>query len=165
MSEKDSIPRFVIARVGKRTTLSKQAEKDQVLIVERIRRNQGLMDRITRRLEVISTQKKDLLVVAHHIGQAIRVPLDRLAKRSRDCLFCWFCENWGTIEPIFTGLCSLQPRADCSRNSCVSPLPVKSEEAFPLGEAIDDVDVFNNFSGSGFEFTLGAEGGFFDIFD
>jgi hypothetical protein len=164
MSEKDNIPRFVIARVGKRTTLSKQAEKDHVLINERVRRNRGLMGPVTRRLEVISTQKKDLLVVALHVGQIIRVPLDRLAKRSRDCLFCWFCENWGAIEPIFTGLCSLQPRAGCSWNSCAGAVPVK-EEAPSVYEGLDDFDAFNYFSVSGFGSTLGTEGGFFDFLD
>jgi hypothetical protein len=80
MSDRDGIPRIVIASVGKRQSLSKQAEKDQILTAERVRRNHLMLDQVTGRLQVISGQKKELLVVVRHLSDAINVPLDRLAK-------------------------------------------------------------------------------------
>jgi hypothetical protein len=158
----DDVPRIVIARVGKRQSLSKQAEKDQVLTAERMRRNHQLLDRVTRRLHLISGQKKELLVVARHLSEAINVPLDRLAKRSRDCLLCWFCENWRAVESLFAGLCPLQPRVEHPRNSCAGILQAAATEIRVPFEEFDDFD-FTCFSIPAFKSSLGGEGGFFDF--
>jgi hypothetical protein len=162
MSEKDNIPRvIVIQRVGKRMTLSKQAEKDRVLTSERMRRNEACLGFVRKRLQLFSPnlQKKELDVVAQAVPG---VSLDRLAKRSRDCLICWFCENWIAIEPHLPGLCIQQPRVSesDSRNSCActaegSPAPVA-----------DDFDS-NTFGFGEFELPFETEGAFafFDVLE
>jgi hypothetical protein len=137
-------PLIVIPRVGKRHTLSKQAQKDQVLITDRMRQNAPFLDPVRSKLEYLcgaSPQKKDLLVVARRLSGPCMVSLDRLAKRSRDCLVCWFCEHWKEIEPQLSALCDQQPRAYDSRNSCAStkaPHDVK-----PTGAPFEHVDDFD----------------------
>jgi hypothetical protein len=159
MSEKDNIPRIVIARVGKRKALSKQAEKDQILICNRVRQNTPALTLITRRLEALygpPLQKKHLLVVAQQIAGVAALSLDRLAKRSRDCLLCWFCENWPVVETLLAG-CPSQPRVMKSdpRNSCACT-PEEPPEPFGKGEDLD----FNDFDFSSFESPLESEEGF-----
>ena len=135
MSNKDIRPIFVIHRTGKRRILSNQAQKDQGLTANRLRQNEGKISSVVNRLEYLlgqSPQKKDLLVLARQLCQLCGLELDRLAKRSRDCLICWYCENWAYIEPTFTSMCMMPPRvAFDSRNSgsCSPPEPATQEEA------------------------------------
>jgi hypothetical protein len=149
---------IVIPRVGKRHTLSEQAQKDQVLITDRVRRNAPLIDAIRSTLEYAcgpSPQKKDLLVVARQLTGPCKIALDRLAKRSRDCLICWFCENWKTIETQFAALCSEQPRAFDSRNSCSSTKVSEDEVVVPTGcEPADDFDLESIFDPCNFDGTF-----------
>jgi hypothetical protein len=157
MSEKDNPPRIVIARVGKRASLSKQTEKDQELTAGRIRRNAAALDTVVHRLEMLygpSLQKKDLLVVARQFTQ---VSLDRLAKRSRDCLLCWFCENWGVLEPLLFGARSPQPRVNefDSRNSWGTAPP----DDAGIFDKVDDFD-FTDFGYATFASHLAPEEGF-----
>jgi hypothetical protein len=162
MSEKDEPPRIVIARVGKRANLSKQTEKDQELTASRVRRNGAALNMVVARLEILygpSLQKKDLLVVARRFTQ---VTLDRLAKRSRDCLLCWFCENWGVLEPLLFGACSPQPRVNefDPRNSCpCAPPDDKMPDNSTLFGKVDDFDL-TDFGYGSFGSALGTEGGF-----
>jgi hypothetical protein len=163
MSEKDNIPRIVIARVGKRKTLSKQAEKDQGLISARVRQNTPALTFITRRLEALyglPLQKKDLLVVARELCGMAPLILDRLAKRSRDCLLCWFCENWIVLEPLLVAGCSSQPRVENSdpRTSCACT-PEEPTAVPSLFEKEEDFG-FNDFGFSTFESPFGSEEGF-----
>jgi hypothetical protein len=104
--------------------LSKQAGKDHVLINEDVFRSQFTLPFIRKCLEqawpaLQKKKKKIFLIVAQ---QFPGVTLDRLAKRSRDCILCCFCENWIAIELLLsTVVCSQQSRVnECdSRNSCV----------------------------------------------
>jgi hypothetical protein len=140
-------PLFVVPRFGKRHTLSEQALKDQDLTADRMRQNAAVLGPVCSRLEYLcgpSPQKKDLLVVARELSVPCHVSLDRLAKRSRDCLLCWFCEHWQAIEPSFSALCSRQPRAYDSRNSCVSTKVSEDEDPVAPVEQLNDFD-FNPF--------------------
>jgi hypothetical protein len=142
MTDPPPHPVIVIPRFGKRQALSRQAERDQELIVARVRENRGTLDRVTRELEYLcgeSPQKKDLLVIARRLCNKSGLALDRLAKRSKDCLLCWFCENWATLEPDFRSLCTEQTGAFNSRNSCQRSATGKSEQfPFPDGALFDD---------------------------
>jgi hypothetical protein len=53
--------------------------------------------------------RKDLLVLARDVSDLTRLRVDRQAKRNRDCLLCWFCENWRTIEPMLPTLRKSRP--------------------------------------------------------
>jgi hypothetical protein len=161
MFERDNPPGVtIIARVGKRQTLSKKAEKDRVLTTERLRRNESLLGFVGERLRAYSAglQKKELLLVAQSVDC---VSLDRLAKRSRDCLLCWFCENWSMIESRLPGCpCVQQPRVvDDSRNSCVCAESVPET-------AVEHFDDFDDplFGFSSFDSPFAFEGGF-ELYD
>jgi hypothetical protein len=142
MTDPPPHPVVVIPRFGKRQTLSKQAERDQELIVARVRENRAALHRVTKELEYLcgeSPQKKDLLVIARRLGGKLGIVLDRLAKRSRDCLLCWFCENWTTVEADFRLLCAEQTGAFNSRNSCQRRATGREEPfPFPDGPLFDD---------------------------
>ena len=122
MSNKDIHPIYIIPRSGKRRILSDQAQKDQGLTANRVKQNESMMKTVVNRLEYLcgqSPQKKDLLDLARKLCPTCGIALDRLAKRSRDCLVCWYCEHWPVIEPVFLKWCGEQPRgAYDSRNSC-----------------------------------------------
>jgi hypothetical protein len=102
-----TLPRIIIHRVGKRMKLSRQGEKDQYLMTARRRMNQANLPFVLsefRRLMGEAPKKKNLIPIAHRVSLMCEIPLDRLAKRSRDCLLCWFCENWSIIAPRITDL-------------------------------------------------------------
>lgn len=44
----------------------------------------------------------ELINIAVYISNGIGIKVDRMAKRNRDALLCWFSENWGLIYPILT---------------------------------------------------------------
>lgn len=107
-----------IPRSGKRRTLSQQTQKDQELTADRIRLNKERIDSILEKLVQLcgaSPQKKDLLVLAREIQAESLIRLDRLAKRNRDCLICWFCENWRVISIYIDKLILEKPNAFDSR--------------------------------------------------
>jgi hypothetical protein len=86
-------------------TLTKQAAKDQMLTDERVRRNHSQWAVVQQLLQQYfgpALRRNELLVVARQLKP---LTLDRLAKRSRNCLLCWFCENWPDIEPRLPSIC------------------------------------------------------------
>jgi hypothetical protein len=155
-------PLIVIPRVGKRHTLSKQAQKDQGLTTDRMRQNAAYLDVIRTKLEYLcgpSPQKKDLIVVARELCGPCKVSLDRLAKRSRDCLLCWFCEHWSAIEIQFSAMCGQQPRAYDSRNSCGTAKASDDDSQVPAPfEGVDDFDFESIFESCDVSFFGFGEG-------
>jgi hypothetical protein len=86
--------------------LTRQTVKDRLLTDERVMRNQARRTFVGKALEPHFgpiPRRKDLLVVAREFDT---INLDRLAKRSRECLLCWFCENWTVIEPVLPTVCA-----------------------------------------------------------
>ncbi|KAH0789152.1 hypothetical protein GPJ56_006905 [Histomonas meleagridis] len=121
---------ITIPRVGKHKELTKQTQKDQVMTANRVKINQALMPQILHNLELIfgaPPQKKQLLDAALRISPRINVQVDRLAKRSRDCLICWFCENWSKVSSVLIE--SIETSESESPTQSVIPNnPVKANE-------------------------------------
>jgi hypothetical protein len=91
---------FSVSQKNSSKSRTKQTEKDQLETRKRIQRNEAQWCVVKPKLHYYFgtiLQRKRLLAVARKI-EALK--LDRLAKRSRDCICCWFCENWIEIEPI-----------------------------------------------------------------
>jgi hypothetical protein len=133
----------VILRVGKRTKLSDQAEKDHKLINDRARKNGNLMPAVSKELELLcsqSLQKKDLIVVARTVSTLCDIPLDRLAKRSRGCLICWFCEHWPDVVTTLRQICRDGVGAQDAQKDKQHG-PINSDPA---------LDVFADWNGEGF---------------
>jgi formate hydrogenlyase subunit 6/NADH:ubiquinone oxidoreductase subunit I len=64
--------------------------------IERRRKNAALFDRMTLMLSHLTDgkpTKQALLLLAERIAANTHVKIDRGAKRSKDCLICWFCEQ------------------------------------------------------------------------
>lgn len=98
---------FVIKMNIHKKKITKQQEKDEVLMIERMRKNKGRFELIRRDLMALmgnDFKKKNLLVLAKQISTQYKVPLDRLAKRVSNMLLCWYCEFWFVIQPIITSL-------------------------------------------------------------
>ena len=107
--ENISMPGITIQRTGKRQSLSQQTQKDQELTVQRLKKNEQMIPTVTHFLELVlgkSPQKKLLLSLATQLTSITHIQLDRLAKRSRDCLLCWFCENWELFLPHLSEISS-----------------------------------------------------------
>ncbi|KAH0785524.1 hypothetical protein GPJ56_010545 [Histomonas meleagridis] len=95
------------------------------------------MPQVLQTLELIfgaPPQKKQLLDAALWISPKINVRVDRLAKRSRDCLICWFCENWSKVSSVLIG--SVETPSPESSPSQVSPIPANP---------VENESVFDNF--------------------
>jgi hypothetical protein len=51
-----------------------------------------IMEQFLHRALKEHSSKRNLLEIAQVIAQGKNVKLDRMAKRSKECLICWFCE-------------------------------------------------------------------------
>jgi hypothetical protein len=80
--------------------LTQQTVRDHILIQKRVQQNAAIWRAIEMRLKHYfgpALRRNDLLAAALKIKT---LKLDRLAKRSRICICCWFCEHWSEIEPM-----------------------------------------------------------------
>jgi hypothetical protein len=130
---------------GKRTKLSDQAIEDRVLIQDRVRKNANLMPEVLKELGLLcseSLQKKDLIVIAGKVSTLCNVPLDRLAKRSRDCLICWFSEHWPCIVTTLREVCRNGVEAVDIQKDKQYPL-IDSGSSFQTFTELNDDDFFN----------------------
>jgi hypothetical protein len=69
---------------------------DHQKCIERRRANAALYDRMTQILTRIAggkLTKEVLMGLAERIAEQKRIKIDRGAKRMKDCLICWFCEQ------------------------------------------------------------------------
>lgn len=76
--------------------------KDHTEIARRLNMSGIKIDLITEILETKYGGKfklEDLLRFACDTSQKININVDRLAKRNRGALLCWFAENWNFILP------------------------------------------------------------------
>lgn len=76
--------------------------KDHLLIFERIKYNGIKMDFVSEYMDrEFGTKVKyvHLLSMANNLSRMLDIRLDRLAKRNRNALLCWYAENWALIQP------------------------------------------------------------------
>jgi type III secretory pathway component EscV len=85
----------VIKRKPHRTPII-QTEIDHDNAVLRRRNNEALFDRMTQILTHVAggkPTKQVLMKLAQQIADKKQIKVDRIAKRIKDCLICWFCEQ------------------------------------------------------------------------
>lgn len=100
-------PVYVIQRVGKRNDLSEQALQEQAMTNNRIRRcgpklnivNKYFEDRFGPKLNF-----KDLKYIADQVVKRIPLHVDRISKRNKTAMQCWFTEQWNLIKPILDNM-------------------------------------------------------------
>ena len=149
--------------MGKRKTLTSQTQKDQEMTVIRLKQNEAKIGKVTEILESLlgqRVQKKVLLEVAKEVSKKTRITLDRLAKRSRDCLICWFCENFEQVLPYTREILTSQSTIPTFMNQEISsnnniidnglitgqvdPCPITGNGIVPLSTSFtDDYFIFN----------------------
>lgn len=60
-----------------------------------------------------SMNKNRALKLAEEIAQNQKIKLDRIAKRGKEPLICWYCENWDNIQhlikPLYDKIIQLYP--------------------------------------------------------
>lgn len=44
----------------------------------------------------------NLLSIAQVVSSEVNIKIDRLAKRNRSALLCWYAENWDKISPVLS---------------------------------------------------------------
>jgi hypothetical protein len=89
-------PKIVIYRSNPSKGQSAATIAEQRRCRERMERNAGMYTTMSRWLATILHQKvtKDsLLRFAEKMALKLNVPIDRDARRLKDCLICWICEN------------------------------------------------------------------------
>jgi hypothetical protein len=98
----EPLPVIRIQRTGKRRSISEQTQRDSARLNERIRHNAALFPLVEMTLDrVFKKQRRseliDLAEKCAHVNGAVH-PIDRIARRHRPGLICWFCENWSAIS-------------------------------------------------------------------
>ena len=94
-------PIVVIKRVGKRTELSDRAIHEQEQVNNRIKNAGSLFEIVTKELKNIFHKNLNFPELRNIADMAIKgtdLKVDRLSKRNKNAMICWFCENWETIR-------------------------------------------------------------------
>lgn len=100
-------PVFVIQRVGKRNDLSEQAIQEQAQTNSRIRRCGPRLNMVNKYFESRFAPKisfKDLKHIADQVIKKISLHVDRISKRNKVAMQCWFVEHWDIIKPILDSM-------------------------------------------------------------
>jgi hypothetical protein len=131
-----------IQRTGKRRTVTGQTMRDTVRLRERIQRSALLMKSVESFLSRVCGKRTmpDLMATAE---ECVRInlliePPDRVAKRNRAGLICWFCEHWTVVSALLTAhYCPAQlfrqlPSLADANKSVVGEADTQIEDAHPL---------------------------------
>ena len=117
--------------------VTRMTSNDRLLVDQRLKNNQGKIDFVTTALLAFFQTKKltvQLLkpLAKSIINQSKEIYLDRLAKRNRHALLCWFCENWSHVLPFIR---SSMQNLDCEEME----VPSSPEPHEPRAEDMCDV--------------------------
>lgn len=82
---------------------SPQARRDLNRIKRRIEANSGMLKQITNQFVKYIGENitlESLMFLAKSLEEKANIEIDRLAKRRRAALICWYVENWDIIRPL-----------------------------------------------------------------
>lgn len=102
----DSIdkPRKGLAKYKRTTTRSNRDFEEVTIRTNTLGPRVHLVTEILKSIYGENVTAVWLLHLARKIEDILRLPLDRLARRNRQALFCWFAENWTTIHPFLKSI-------------------------------------------------------------
>lgn len=87
----------------KRTTSQSVRDYEQVIVrTNCLGRKVELVTDYLKGLYDHKVTAVSLLSYATSLEQQLGIQIDRLARRNRQALFCWFTENWDIIQPVLT---------------------------------------------------------------
>lgn len=82
-----------------------QSMRDHEKIQKRLQSNGVMPDYISAFLEKTYGRyftSASLLLLANNAVSKLNLSIDRLAKRNRQALLCWYAENWEKISPLIS---------------------------------------------------------------
>lgn len=100
-------PVYVIPRSGKRSDLSEQAIQEQNMTNSRIRKCGPMLNMVNKYFESKFGPKvnfKDLKLIADQIVKKIPLHVDRISKRNKVAMQCWFVEHWVIVKPLIDNM-------------------------------------------------------------
>lgn len=98
--EQRPIKLFVIKRKNSKA-LTKRTQRDHEETNLRRRKYGKFYDKISHTLDSLfscTAKQRLLLNIADFLGAKYNITIDRLEKRSYECLICWYCKNWDIIS-------------------------------------------------------------------
>ena len=97
---------YVIRREPPKKRISSYFDVTYHKQIERMQKCKDKFFSIKHIINILPSKGKmvDTLRFAQVLAKDIDVPVDREARRSKDCLICWFCENWSSIQDIFSSV-------------------------------------------------------------
>lgn len=136
---------FIIKKAPGSRPASENYEKIWKRIEERIRRCSSSYTFVQKYLfSLPDITKGRLLNLAEEIAKRLNITVDRVAKRTKEPLICWYCENWKfihtMIEPIYYEMFRRNIFTNHQQN--VSP-PEPATPVDPFAEFDLDFDVFS----------------------
>ena len=93
--------KIIIQRVGNTKEKSNKYFREQKELMSRLKSCHDLYDEVQKALDVLfnhNYRHKDAVVFAQTLCGELGLKLDRQAKRFKQSLICWFCENWDVLK-------------------------------------------------------------------
>lgn len=115
---------------NRRLALSDRTIKDRKIIENMMKQNEGIYEDVERALDIIlngNSKKPNVLNFAKKIAFENGLKIERLMKRSRQALICWFCKNR-----------QLVPRLTEVINASKSGLPFRQVVQIAQSDPIDE---------------------------
>ena len=92
----------IVRRESAKREPCKQTMIEQEDLNRRIRRNQASIPQISYFMDRFfggNLRLKEATALASNLAKHIGLKLDRVAKRHKPAMICWFCENWNCLFP------------------------------------------------------------------
>lgn len=133
-------------RLRKYKNRSEKCMRDHEQIFQRIRLNGIKMDFVSAYIDReigYRVTYLSLLSFAMWLTKRLDIKIDRLAKRNRNALLCWYAENWDTIQPHINELKTYITKMSISNDGDMSS-PANDNTKLQIEE--ESVDPSNIFS-------------------
>lgn len=137
MEKETGHPVIVIQRVGKRNTVSTRTLEEQTITNRRIKACGERLEIVTRYIESKFGAKSNfthIKKIASYIAESLNIKIDRVSKRKKEAMLCWFTEHWDCVFPLLSQTNftfeEVKPKVVCEENS--SPKPIQLPSIYTL---------------------------------
>jgi hypothetical protein len=85
-------------------------------------------------------RRSDLIELAEKCVLAVGAapPIDRLARRHRPGLICWFCENWSAVSPFLLQQCGIAIAGDAA----AGPVDASARADHPESSSVPEKSIY-----------------------
>ncbi|EAY00879.1 hypothetical protein TVAG_265820 [Trichomonas vaginalis G3] len=114
-------------RINKHKRNTAQSFRDHNRIVSRMEQIGIKVDFVSACLEKICKDKLTtafLLLIANSLISKLNIPIDRLAKRNRTALLCWYAEHWEEVSPYIPDIVSVSKKESNKSNLIFNPFDI-----------------------------------------